>query len=120
MQQRLTLAEWKEKGTALFGSNMLKWRFRCPACGHVQTPEDFRQHKDRGADPNTAYQECIGRYLPKDQRGGWSKDHSNPKVKYPCDYAGYGFFKLSPVTVVADDGKEILVFGFAEQRQEAE
>lgn len=32
----------------------------------------------------------------------------------PCDYAGYGLFRLSPVAVVHEDGKKTDCFAFAE------
>jgi len=37
----------------------MKWAFKCPACGKVSTIQEF---KDAGADPNDAYQTCIGRH----------------------------------------------------------
>lgn len=50
--------EWKAEATRRFGPDMLKWRFRCPMCGHVASVQDF---KDAGAkSPNCAYQECLG------------------------------------------------------------
>lgn len=59
---KMTHEEWVAKGKALFGDDMLKWKFVCPGCGHVQTPEDFRAFKDKGATPDSARNECIGRY----------------------------------------------------------
>lgn len=114
----MTHEEWTAKGTELFGPEVLRWRFLCPACGHVQTPEDFRPFKDQGATPNKAVQECLGRYLPREKRGGFSPDHANPKVKSPCDYAAYGFFRLSPIEVVYPDGTRVEAFGFAEAGRE--
>jgi hypothetical protein len=103
--------EWLAEGERLFGKDIIKWK--CPVCGHIATPEDFRPFEDAGANPNSATCECIGRYLPKEQRGGFSADHANPKVKSPCDYAGYGLFRLSPVEVVREDGSTIHSFDFA-------
>lgn len=108
----MTQEEWVEEGKRLFGDDMFKWRFKCPACGHVASVEDFRAYKDQGASPDSATNECIGRYLPKSQRGGWSRDHCNPKVKQPCDYAGYGLIGLSPVRVERADGKHTDCFAF--------
>ena len=61
----MTEAAWRAEGERRFGPDLMKWRFKCPICGNVATPEDFRQFKDAGANPNSAVQECIGRYLPK-------------------------------------------------------
>lgn len=115
--EQISRSEWIAKGTALFGPDMLSWRFRCPCCGHVQTPEDFRPFEERGATPNSAVNECLGRYLPKEQRGGLSPDHANTKVKSPCDYAAYGLFRLAPFVVQFEDGTESHAFGFAERQE---
>ncbi len=104
MTQKLTMAEWRAMGRERFGDDMLSWKFVCPSCGHVQTPNDFKPHKDKGADPNSAVCECIGRY-------------TGAKAPFPeggpCDYAGYGLFRLSPLVVVQEDGHESQAFGFA-------
>lgn len=98
MVERMTKAEWLEKGKKLFGEDMGKWRFVCPGCGNVQTIEDFRPHKDKGATPESVRQECIGRYT-----GGrsWFFDNKGQ----PCDYAGYGLINICPIMVVDDKGE---------------
>jgi hypothetical protein len=83
-----------------------RWRWGgCPICGQVQTPEDFRQYKDRGATPARAYRECIGRYRESCRKaianGEWEGQ--------PCDYAAYGLFKLGAVVV---EGISYPVFDF--------
>ncbi len=81
----------------------------CPGCGHIQAVEDFRQYKDQGAGPNSATCECIGRYS---DGKSWTND--NPRKNGgPCDYAGYGLLRISPVTVM-DGEKVIRSFAFAE------
>jgi hypothetical protein len=105
----MTEAEWMKKGKELFGEDMLKWRFVCPGCGCIQSVEDFRQYKDKGADPSSAYCECLGRYI-----GGSSWMYDKRKKGVRCDYAGYGLLRISPVTVIDDDGKEIKCFAFDE------
>lgn len=111
----MTEAEWRAEGKRRFGPDMLKWKFCCPVCKHVASPEDFRAFKEQGATPDSATCECLGRYFPKKKRGGFSEDHSNPKVKQPCDYAGYGFFRLSPVEVTFPDGSKHTAFAFADE-----
>ena len=96
----MTGEEWLAKGKQLFGDDMTKWRFVCPGCGHVQAVEDFRQYKDQGASPDSARQECIGRYS-----GGkpWAFKNVR-KLGGPCDYAGYGLLNICPVKVVDEKG----------------
>lgn len=108
---KMTREEWLSKGVQLFGEDKMKWRFVCPGCGHTQTPEDFRQFKEQGATPNSAYQQCIGRYS-----GGKSWAFSTPEKlgKGPCDYTGTGLLNICPVVVIDDDGKEVSSFAFDE------
>lgn len=57
------------------------YRFVCPMCGNVATPQEF---KAAGADPERAARECIGRTMdpmPKPKKG-----------KKPCDWAAFGLF----------------------------
>lgn len=106
---------WLEKGRNLFGDDYMKWRFICPVCKNIATPGDFKSHKDKGATPSSAAQECIGRYLPKESRGGFSSKYANQSVKQPCDYAAYGFFQLAPYNVRHKDGDLMPSFAFAEE-----
>lgn len=107
-EQEYTLDAWKTKGSELFGENIFEWKFKCPVCGNIQTPEDFRSFENSGATPESALTECIGRYLPNKQKAfGPGK-----KMKGPCDYAAYGLFQLGPTFV---DGKSIFAFAIEEQ-----
>ena len=103
----MTKQEWEAKGKALFGEERMQWRFVCPGCGHIQTAEDFRIYKDKGATPNSVTCECIGRYA-----GGKSWANESSKKPGPCDYAGYGLLNICPVAVV-DGGKTIYSFNFS-------
>jgi len=103
----MTKEEWFEKGKTLFGENMMDWKFVCPGCGNIQSPEEFRQYKEQGATPNSATCECIGRYA-----SGHSWLNTGGK-KQPCDYAGYGFLNICPVKVT-DGEKETYTFAFFE------
>jgi hypothetical protein len=101
----MTKEEWLEKGKELFGDDFFSWKFRCPNCGHIQSIEDFRQYKDQGANPNSAYQVCIGRFMDGDI--GELGDG-----KSPCNYAACGLICLAPIIVI--DGKtETKAFEFA-------
>ena len=102
---KMTKEEWLAKGKELFGPDYFQWRFVCPACGNIASPNDYIAYRDKGAKPNSATCECIGRYsgnINVPMGGG-----------PPCNYAGYGLLHLSPV-IVSDEGKEIRCFAFCE------
>ena len=98
--------EWLAEGKALFGEDFTKWRFECPCCHNVASVEDYRKFKDAGATMDSATSECIGRYT------GGSKAFGDGPTIAPCDYAGYGLFRLSPLHVTKPDGKISHCFAF--------
>jgi len=102
--------EWLAEGRELFGRDIMKWKFRCPMCGHVASVQDF---KDAGAeDPNDSFQECIGRYLGAGAPGA---PDGNPNG---CNWAAYGLFGIpndKGRIVMAEDGKVLEVFDFARE-----
>ena len=102
----ITKEEWIKRGTELFGPDMLKWRFVCPACGNIAAVEDFRPYKDKGAHPDSATHDCIGRF-----DGHIDVDMGKEK---PCNYTGYGLIDICPVRVM-DGDQEIRCFAFAKQ-----
>ena len=108
MEKKMTKEEWEKRGVELFGEDRFKWRFVCPGCGQVQSLEDFRKYKDRGATPDSATCECLGRY----EGGNASWLAGKVPASKRCDYAGYGLLRISPVTVVEDDGEERMSFAF--------
>jgi len=84
--------EWRKEGERRFRSmHMEDWKFKCPACGRINTGIEF---KKAGASPEAPYQECIGRY---DKTKG-------------CNWAAYGLFDICTAEV---DG--IPVFEFADE-----
>ena len=99
-------SQWMKEGTELFGHDMYSWKFVCPVCGNIASVEEYRQFKDKGATPSSAYQECIGRYTE-----GRSAFHDNEGK--PCDYAAYGLFGMCRTEVVDNSGNKIAVFEFA-------
>ena len=104
-----SVKEWQDEAVRRFGPDYLKWKFRCPMCGHVASIQDF---KDVGADsPNVAYQECIGRYTGK----GSPKEGDSSG----CNWAAYGLFGIPREhdIVVADDGTEVHVYPMADAPQ---
>jgi len=103
----MTKEEWWARGIELFGADLLKWRFVCPCCGNIQTPEDFRPYKDKGVTPDTAWFNCIGRYDGHEAVSIFSK-------KSPCNYTSGGLFCFNPIKVV-DGEKEHMAFAFDEE-----
>lgn len=106
-RRSLTFEQWRQEGVERFGSDEEKWAFVCPSCGHVQKVGDFRPFKDAGAHPDSAMGVCIGRY----DGHGDVKLFTRPG---PCNYTSGGLFNLNPVTVTRPDGKDVLVFEFAQ------
>lgn len=102
--RKLTQDELMAEARDRFGDDPMKWAFRCPSCGDIATPADF---KDAGASPGMAGQECIGRHL-----GVLKKP--TPTNTRGCDWAAYGLIR-GPWEVVlpAEGGKpERSVWGF--------
>ncbi len=93
----ITAEKWHKQGESLFGPDEMKWRFVCPACGHVASVQDY---KDAAAPQGAVGFSCIGRFLP-DPREAFG---SGPG---PCNYAGGGLIRLNPVDV---DGHRMFAF----------
>jgi hypothetical protein len=100
-----SLEEWRNEATKLFGENVLDWKFKCPACGHVASIGDFKEH---GGDPNDAYQKCIGRV-----NGEGTKNQTD--LGDGCNWAAFGLFGTAGKgrTVISEAGNEVEVFDFA-------
>ncbi len=91
-----SLEEWKAEGERRFGSDIRKWRFVCPMCGHVAAVEEFEAAGAK--DPNCAYEECIGRYIGK----GSPKEADSSG----CNWAAYGLFGIPKGGTVVITGKD--------------
>ncbi len=98
----MTQDEWLAEAHRRFGPHPVDWRFVCPACGNEASGREF---KEAGAKPDAMRCECIGRHTD-----GRSAMHETGPG--PCDYAGYGLFRLSPLRVTAEDGAVIHSFAF--------
>jgi predicted RNA-binding Zn-ribbon protein involved in translation (DUF1610 family) len=113
-QEATPVKECLAEGRELFGRDIMKWKFRCPMCGHVASVQDF---KDAGADnPNDSFQECIGRYRGAGSPGA---PDGNPNG---CNWAAYGLFGIpnnKGRLVMAEDGKVLEVFDFAREEAKA-
>lgn len=111
----LTFEEWNNKGNEIFGTkNRNLWKFKCPACGFVQSFEDFIK---AGATEDESLGmigfSCIGRVM--EEKGQFLGDK-----KQPCNYAGGGLIGLNPITIITPDGKKHNYFDFAEPNSEKE
>ena len=84
-----------------FGPDEMKWKFVCPACGYVASPEDW---KNVGAKESHVAFSCTGRFLD-------SCRDAFEKGPGPCNYAGGGLIGLNPVEI---DGCTARYFAFAE------
>ena len=109
---KMTHEEYMAKGKELFGDDMMKWKFKCPACGHVQTPGCFRKYKEQGANPNDAYFNCIGRFSGGEWLGRKGESTS------PCNYTSGGFLTISPIEVELPGGDTVRAFDFADPNEE--
>lgn len=112
--KKQTVEEWLKEGEELFGKNKWDWKFKCPACSHVASIQDF---KDAGSDDpaNDAYQKCIGRVNGKGTKNQTDLGHG-------CNWAAYGLFGTvgKGRTIISDSGSEVEVFDFAIEEAEKE
>ena len=95
---KIRFETWEKEGHRLFGDNRKLWRFVCPLCKGVQTPQDFYDHTDLDEEKvrNVFFFSCIGRWA-KDKRG--------------CDYTCGGLLDLSKVRIF-QRGRWISAFAF--------
>lgn len=111
---KIKLEDWHKLATEKFGENARHWKFVCPVCHTPQTAQDFINAGVPEEDAKTSIAvECIGRWLREKQM---AFDNRKGKIKkgQPCNYAGYGLFKLNPVPVEFEDGKVFNAFDFYE------
>lgn len=99
--------DWLAEGKRRFGdhgADLGAFRFKCPACGHVASVNDW---KAAGAAEGEVAFSCIGRRL------GAVRDvfADGPG---PCNYAGGGLFRLNPQPVEDMGGRVHNLFAFAD------
>ena len=88
---RIEFKDWEAEGIKRFGENRKDWRFKCPMCQYVASMGDW---VELGA-ANSVATSCIGRFTNPPSKNGFK----GLKKGEPCDYAGYGLFKLNPVII---------------------
>lgn len=94
---QIPIAAWKEKGMELFGTDIEQWKFKCPACGQIQSLADFKA-ANVPTPEGKFYFSCIGRWVPG--RG--------------CDWTLGGLLQIHAVEVIDQDGDILPAFEFAE------
>jgi hypothetical protein len=99
---KITEADFRKKGTELYGEDVKAWEFVCPSCKTVLSFNKFMDRKEelkgKGWEPVT---ECIGRYL-----------HG-----VGCDWAAYGLF-CGPGEIINEDGSHSMwIFNFAKDKE---
>jgi hypothetical protein len=100
---RMTREQWIAAGKSRYGADRMQWWFRCPSCGHIATPQDYRA---AGAPATAVGFSCVGRWS-----GAASEAFSD--ADGPCNYAGGGLFRINPI-LVTDGAQEFSMFDFAE------
>lgn len=112
---KIKLADWHKLASDKFGNDARHWKFICPICKTPQTAQDFINAGVPEADAKTSIAvECIGRWLPNSEKAFGEKKR---KKGVPCNYAGYGLFKLNPVPVLFEDGTVFNAFDFYEDKK---
>ena len=86
----MTIEEYFDTATRLFGEDRAAWRWVCPGCGHVAS---YAEYERAGAEGMAGFS-CIGRALPE------CRDWLGGEGPGPCNYAGGGLFNISPVEIV--------------------
>lgn len=87
--------DWVRSLKERFGNDPKKWVFKCPACGHLQSMQDFLDHQIEEP-ANKVYVNCIGRYVPGTG----------------CNWSLGGLLKINRNTVIKD-GQAFPVFEMA-------
>lgn len=97
-RRRLDRDEWLARGRELYGEDMRQWKFRCVACGHVQSHElAVARNPDIGDTSGWIAFACEGRH---DSSVG-------------CDWTLGGLFQIHELEVV-DGERRTPCFEFAD------
>lgn len=104
----ITLEQYHARGRELYGEDSMMWQLRCPSCGHVATPQDW---KDAGASGGEVGFSCVGRHSAHREAAAAAAFRRNGG---PCNYTSGGLFCINRVFVQAD-GRSIPAFDYAER-----
>ena len=95
-----TMEEWMEEGKRRFGGNIKKWKFVCPKCKTVQTPQNLI---DLGIKVETL--DC---YIGFCCIGCFDK-------KMKCDCTLNNSFHTNEAMIIMEDGRHRPVFQFEDE-----
>ncbi len=97
---------WEKEGTKRYGKDKMKWKFRCPSCGKIQSTEDY---KNAEAPEDAVAYSCVGRW--NGSTGVMCKGD-----ELGCNYAGGGLIQLNPIKVKLSNGRNNYhdIFDFAD------
>lgn len=115
---RMPVEEWKAEGRRRFGPKARFWKFVCPACGTVQSGENFvATGKFSFEKPDALLSvlgySCIGRFTGKDDEGIAAKGRGE-KWDKGCNWTLGGLFQIHTLEVIDENGKCVPHFEFAE------
>lgn len=104
----INVQDWLNLGVEKYGKDMLNWKFKCPACGHVSSGQDFINAGDIA---DSVYKICIGRVNGKGVDSLKERDRG-----YGCNWSACGLFKTlgKGMVVCTPEHTKIDVFPFAD------
>ncbi|MDE2101110.1 MAG: hypothetical protein KGL39_27935 [Patescibacteria group bacterium] len=116
----MTQAEWLAEGEKRFGKRARDWRFVCPACGTVQS---VQQYLDAGLSKERVHAvmaySCVGRYTGQGDQGIAAKARGETWTQ-GCNWTLGGLFQIHTMEVLFENGKRRPVFEFAEPIAQAQ
>jgi len=111
---RVTLAEWHQQAELEHGKDRMKWRFKCPSCGHEAAVEEW---KAAGAPQGAVAFSCLGRYMGEPSKAA---EAAFKRQGGPCNYTSGGLFVINTLMVRMEDGTESPAFEVAEALEVSE
>lgn len=103
--RRLSADLWIAEGVSKFGTARLKWKFRCPSCGNIQSALDFIPLSKKGHPVNAVLVTCR-------------RSIKDSSLVLPdsvqCNFNSYDFKNEELILVDNGNGKEIPTFPFAD------
>ncbi|HBZ67561.1 MAG TPA: hypothetical protein DEO70_12055 [Bacteroidales bacterium] len=101
--------DWISALKARFGDDPKLWAFKCPACGNIQTIQDFLDHNIETPEKKV-YFNCIGRYINgigcNWSLGGLLKIHTCTVIK---DAQPFPVFKMATIDESEERNKALTI-----------
>ncbi len=106
-------SEFVAEATKRFGPKARNWQFVCPACGTLQTPQQFL---DAGVSEDKVRTvmgfSCIGRYTGQGDAGIAAKSKGLPWDR-GCNWTLGGLLRIHTLALILDDGSHSPIFELA-------